>query len=222
MQPLFTESQCNFEVAYTLSHKYARISLRLLKLLETDDTCHRSPLFKRIQGEVKHLNELSRKAHKDSKRYYKQYEMSVNIADMPQSKTKISLKRPRSDSNVTVKDGKPLHDTRYNPNKTRTVGTQTSDPRNFRNQSQFQTSINFWASEVDDLRRDITRIKQLLVKFEHILVTNQTKQLEFLQRYFDRQSEQLVACQVAFQQNVDRDEELRTTLCESADPWGGC
>ena len=92
--------------------------------------------------------------------------MSVNIADMPQSKTKISLKRPRSDSNVTVKNGTPLHDTR-------TIGTQTSDPRNFRNQSQFQTSINFWASEVDDLRRDITRIKQLLVKFEHILVTNQ-------------------------------------------------
>ena len=138
--------------------------------------------------------------------------MSVNIADMPKSKTKISLKRPRSDSNVTVKNGTPLHDTR-------TVGTQT---RNFRTQSQFQTSINFWASQVDDLREDIIRIKQLLVKFEDILITNQHKQLEFLQLYFDRQSKQLVACQEAFQQNVDRDEELRTTLCESADPWGGC
>ena len=129
--------------------------------------------------------------------------MSVNIADMPKSKTKISLKRPRSDSTVTVKNGNPLM---------RTTGTQT----------QFQTSINFWASQVDDMREDITRIKQLLVKFEHILVTNQTKQLEFLQLYFDRQSAQLVACQEAFRQNVDRDEELRTTLCESADPWGGC
>ena len=143
----------------------------------------------------------------------------VNIPELPKDNRPLNLRlatmRSRSDSNVTVKNGTPLHDTR-------TVGTQTSDPRNFRNQSQFQTSINFWASEVDDLRRDITRIKQLLVKFEHILVTNQTKQLEFLQRYFDRQSEQLVACQVAFQQNVDRDEELRTTLCESADPWSGC
>ena len=139
--------------------------------------------------------------------------MSVNIANMPKSKTKISLKRPRSDSTVTVKNGNPLM---------RTTGTQTSDPRNFRNQSQFQTSINFWASQVDDLREDIIRIKQLLVKFEDILITNQHKQLEFLQLYFDRQSKQLVACQEAFQQNVDRDEELRTTLCESADPWGGC
>ena len=129
--------------------------------------------------------------------------MSVNIANMPKSRTKISLKRPRSDSNVTVKNGNPLM---------RTTGTQT----------QFQTSINFWASEVDDLRRDITRIKQLLVKFEDILITNQHKQLEFLQLYFDRQSAQLVACQEAFQQNVDRDEELRTTMHESADPWSGC
>ena len=89
-------------------------------------------------------------------------------------------------------------------------------------QTQFHTSINFWASQVDDMREDIIRIKQLLVKFEHILVTNQTKQLEFLQLYFDRQSAQLVACQEAFRQNVDRDEELRTTMCESADPWSGC
>ena len=212
MQPLLTESQCKFEVAFTLSHEYARAALNLSKLLGPDISCHGSPLFKRIQGEVNRLRKLSRKASKDSKRYYKQYEMSVNIADMPKSKTKISLKRPRSDSTETVKDGKPHHDT----------GTQTSDPRNFRTQSQFQTSINFWASEVDDLRRDITRIKQLLVKFEDILVTNQTKQLEFLQRYFDRQSEQLVACQEAFQANVDRDEELRNTLRESADPWSGC
>ena len=89
-------------------------------------------------------------------------------------------------------------------------------------QTQFQTSINFWASEVDDMRRDINQIKTLLVKFENILISNQTKQLEFLQQYFNRQSAQLVACQEAFQANVDRDEELRTTLCESADPWGGC
>ena len=125
----------------------------------------------------------------------------VNIADMPKSTPPISLKRSRSES----------------------VGTQTSsDPRNFHTQSQFQTSINFWASEVDDMRRDINQIKTLLVKFENILISNQTKQLEFLQQYFNRQSAQLVACQEAFQANVDRDEELRTTLCESADPWGGC
>ena len=124
----------------------------------------------------------------------------VNIRDMPKSTPPISLKRPRSDS----------------------TETQTSDPRNFRTQSQFQTSINFWASEVEDLRRDINQIKTLLVKFENILISNQTKQLQFLQQYFNRQSAQLVACQEAFQANVDRDEELRTTLCESADPWGGC
>ena len=193
----------NCEVAFTLSHKYARMALNLSKLIVNPGQ-HATVATDGIESEVKRLMGLSRKAHKDSKRYYRQYEMSVNIADMPQSKTKISLKRPRSDSNVTVKNGTPLHDTRI------------------RTQSQFKTSINFWASEVDDLRRDITRIKQLLIKFEHVLVTNQTKQLEFLQRYFDRQSEQLVACQTAFQQNVDRDEELRTTMCESADPWSGC
>ena len=128
----------------------------------------------------------------------------VNISDMPKDTRPLNLRlatmRSLSDS----------------------IGTQTSDPRNFRTQSQFQTSINFWASEVDDLRRDINQIKTLLVKFEDILISNQTKQLEFLQQYFNRQSAQLVACQEAFQQNVDRDEELRTTLCESADPWSGC
>ena len=88
--------------------------------------------------------------------------------------------------------------------------------------SQLSTSLGFWVDEVDDMRKDITQIKQLLVKFESILVNNQTKQLEFLQKYFDRQTKQLRACQEAFQKNVDRDEELRTALTESADPWGGC
>ena len=197
MQHLF-----EFEVAFTLSGEYARMALNLNKLL--NNTCHSSPVFKSIQNEVKRLQNLSKKVYKDSKRYYKQYEMVkvVNIADMPKSTPPISLKRPRSDSTETQ--------------------MSDEDPRNFRTQSQFQTSINFWASEVDDLRRDITKIKTLLVKFESILISNQTKQLEFLQLYFNRQSAQLVACQEAFQANVDRDEELRTTLCESADPWGGC
>ena len=93
------------------------------------------------------------------------------------------------------------------------TGTQTS---------QYSTSLTFWTSTVDNMRNDITRIKQLLVKFEDILITNQNKQLEFLQLYFDRQSKQLEACRDAFQQNIDRDEELRTTLCESANPWDGC
>ena len=93
------------------------------------------------------------------------------------------------------------------------VGTQTD---------QFSTSFQFWVKDVDNMRKDITQIKQLLVKFESILVDNQAKQLEFLQRYFDRQTDQLRACQEAFQLNVDRDEELRNTMQESADPWSGC
>ena len=93
------------------------------------------------------------------------------------------------------------------------VGTQTD---------QFSTSFQFWVKDVDNMRKDITQIKQLLVKFESILVDNQVKQLEFLQRYFDRQTDQLSACQEAFQANVDRDEELRNTMQESADPWAGC
>ena len=93
------------------------------------------------------------------------------------------------------------------------VGTQTD---------QFETSFQFWVKDVDNMRQDITQIKQLLVKFESILVDNQAKQLEFLQRYFDRQTDQLRACQEAFQLNVDRDEELRNTMQESADPWSGC
>ena len=72
------------------------------------------------------------------------------------------------------------------------------------------------------MRKDITLIKHLLVKFESILVDNQVKQIEFLQRYFDRQTDQLRACQEAFQLNVDRDDELRNTMQESADPWVGC
>ena len=99
---------------------------------------------------------------------------------------------------------------------TAAVVTQTPTP------SQLSTSLGFWVDEVEDMRKDITQIKQLLVKFETILVNNQTKQLEFLQKYFDRQTKQLRACQEAFQKNVDRDEELRTALTESADPWGGC
>ena len=101
---------------------------------------------------------------------------------------------------------------------TAAVDTQNTTPP----RSQFNTSLGFWVEEVENMRKDITQIKQLLVKFESILVSNQTKQLEFLQKYFDRQTKQLRACQEAFQQNVDRDEELRTALTESADPWGGC
>ena len=96
---------------------------------------------------------------------------------------------------------------------TANVGTQTD---------QFSTSFQFWMKDVDDMRKDITLIKHLLVKFESILVDNQVKQIEFLQRYFDRQTDQLRACQEAFQLNVDRDEELRNTMQESADPWSGC
>ena len=96
---------------------------------------------------------------------------------------------------------------------TTNVGTQTD---------QFSTSFQFWVQEVDNMRQDLTQIKQLLIKFEHILVDNQSKQLEFLQQYFDRQTDQLRACHDAFQANVDRDEELRNTMQESADPWAGC
>ena len=96
---------------------------------------------------------------------------------------------------------------------TANVGTQTD---------QFSTSFQFWMKDVDNMKKDITQIKHLLVKFESILVNNQVKQLEFLQGYFDRQSDQLRACQDAFQLNVDRDEELRNTMRESADPWAGC
>ena len=96
---------------------------------------------------------------------------------------------------------------------TTNAGTQTD---------QFSTSFQFWVKDVDNMRQDITQIKQLLVKFESILVDNQVKQIEFLQRYFDRQTDQLRACQEAFQANVDRDEELRMTMRESADPWSGC
>ena len=98
------------------------------------------------------------------------------------------------------------------------TGTQTDLVKS----DQMATSLAFWVEDVDNLRRDINRIKQLLVKFESILVTNQNKQMEFLQLYFDRQQKQLAACQEAFQANIDRDEELRTTIVESADPWSGC
>ena len=96
---------------------------------------------------------------------------------------------------------------------TANAGTQTD---------QFSTSFQFWMKDVDNMKKDITQIKHLLVKFESILVNNQVKQLEFLQGYFDRQSDQLRACQEAFQANIDRDEELRLTMRESADPWAGC
>ena len=98
------------------------------------------------------------------------------------------------------------------------TGTQTDLVKS----DQMATSLAFWVEDVENLRRDIHRIKQLLVKFERILVTNQNKQMEFLQLYFDRQQKQLSACQQAFQANIDRDEELRTTIVESADPWSGC
>ena len=93
------------------------------------------------------------------------------------------------------------------------AGTQTD---------QFSTSLGFWVEDVENMKREINQIKTLLVKFEHILVENQSKQLSFLKLYFDRQTDQLTACQEAFQANVNRDEELRTTMMESADPWSGC
>ena len=119
---------------------------------------------------------------------------------IPSDWNKKTVKRKR---NFDDKDDKMTTD----------AGTQTD---------QFSTSFQFWVQDVDNMRQDLTQIKQLLIKFEHILVDNQSKQLEFLQQYFDRQTDQLRACQDAFQANVDRDEELRLTMRESADPWAGC
>ena len=109
---------------------------------------------------------------------------------------------------------KPPKLARKRKSRRNAVTAQTTD--------QFSTSFDFWVLQVENMRRDINQIKTLLVKFENILVTNQTKQLEFMQKYFDRQTEQLKACQEAFQLNVDRDEELRTTMLEAGNPWDGC
>ena len=56
-------------------------------------------------------------------------------------------------------------------------------------------------SEIKDTRKELLR----LVRIQH---TEQLKQLK--------------AVQESYQQAVERDEELRSTMLESADPWDGC
>ena len=63
------------------------------------------------------------------------------------------------------------------------------------------TMIQDLHTEIRDTRKELLR----LVQIQH---TEQLKQLK--------------AVQQSYKQAVERDEELRTTILESADPWGGC
>ena len=51
--------------------------------------------------------------------------------------------------------------------------------------------------------------------------TMRTHELLF-KKLIKRQQDELKACREAFLLNVERDEELRTTIAESNDPWDGC
>ena len=184
------------------SLKHARAALKISKQMNNDTLDLDEVQIRMMQREVIRLCKLSRNARQRSNKLF--IESDGHNDKMPnEAKEALNLRLARMRSRM-----KP----------TAAVVTQTPPSGG----SQLSTSLGFWVDEVEDMRKDITQIKQLLVKFESILVNNQTKQLEFLQKYFDRQTKQLRACQEAFQMNVDRDEELRTALTESADPWGGC
>ena len=63
-------------------------------------------------------------------------------------------------------------------------------------------------SMIQDLHNEIRETRKELLRLVQIQHTEQLKQLKAVQK--------------SYKQAVDRDEELRTTILESADPWGGC
>ena len=90
------------------------------------------------------------------------------------------------------------------------------------------TEEDGWDVEMEDA----PQVEHLAVKLENIMkVVQQNTQeihrlraqlLDLLRAQHKEHLKQLKACQTAFQMNVERDEALRETIHESADPWSGC
>ena len=65
--------------------------------------------------------------------------------------------------------------------------------------------------------------EKLLIKQELILIKRHIRRLEnAIQKNHDHQMAVLEAVREAFLANVERDELLRETMREAADPWDGC
>ena len=72
-----------------------------------------------------------------------------------------------------------------------------------------------WNKQLEILTAKVADIKvvlkELIIENHKLIIENHKHQLR-----------QLIAVQEAFMLNVQRDEELRETMLEAADPWVGC
>ena len=71
------------------------------------------------------------------------------------------------------------------------------------------------AGELLALQHEIAVLKNML---RQILRSQEV----LFKKLLRRQQAELVACRRAFQLSVERDEVLRDTIKECADPWAGC
>ena len=73
-----------------------------------------------------------------------------------------------------------------------------------------------------DLKQELHEVKELIKNFNNNVVRALVLQQKAMNKLFERQLEELKACREAFQQNVERDEDLIDALHESNDSWDGC
>ena len=73
---------------------------------------------------------------------------------------------------------------------------------------QIQINLQHLGNSILQVQKEIVRMKQFLLSVVRINHAEQLKQLK--------------AVQQAFLLNVERDEELRDAMSESADAWNGC
>ena len=79
-------------------------------------------------------------------------------------------------------------------------------------ESEEEVVVEHLAQKIDMLLKAVQQNSQEIRKTRQFL-------LQLARKQHEEQLKQLKACQTAFQLNVDRDEELRQALAESADPW---
>ena len=85
-----------------------------------------------------------------------------------------------------------------------------------------QSNMNAQAGEHIDPVQDIKQAFSVIIEhFKHILERVERLEVLILENH-EHQMKQLKAVQCAFLLNVERDEELRETMLEAADPWDGC
>ena len=73
--------------------------------------------------------------------------------------------------------------------------------------------------KIEELEAQIKFLTKGLLNLERILAAEFRQMKTLIIKNHQHQVEQLKACQIAFEMNVERDELLRDTLAESCDPW---